>query len=521
MSNLIFDLEQSVSITKKWGAFKLPNGKTLDQHFTLNDISFWEIMSPYIALYEVPQVLSNRGIRTTALNYFRPNLALAKRNVLNRIKSSKVRSNIYNAWPEDSVFLFLGFSGYMYRDVLAPVAEYLIREKGRSCLMLHDGAENQIITTSTMNTQSIWKYRDKEIEVKIKSLQKQIKTAVREFQEMNVYHEMINDGDYKLWPKMKNAFNWLFSFHFPLMASHVIIARYLLARYPVALIFSPDLPDPRVRVYALLSRQLNIPLFEVQFGPNGDEGVEWRFNIADRIATWGNHTYQKLLSHGVSSDIISITGSPRHDYWAEKVSNLEILEMRKLIDIPESVTVILCASTYQQKEYDVQSDPGLLISMKKAVFEAANQIDGLVLVVKPHPLENVDEIKKFIGKLKNIVVVDSKMDIRLLIKTCDAFVGFGTTATIDALIANKLIICPSFPGWIWSDTFVESNATIVPRTPGEIVSAFRKVVDGYCEDVIVQLEFARHKFLEELAFKCDGRASARIGLMAIELVNKN
>jgi hypothetical protein len=389
--------------------------------------------------------------------------------------------------------------------------------------MLHDGAENQSITPSpsTINSQSIWKYRDKESEVEIKCLQKQIKKAVREFQEMNVYHEMINDGDYKLWPKIKNAFNWLFSFHFPLMAPHVVIARLILKRYPVSLIFSPDLPDPRVRVYALLSRQLNIPLFEVQFGPNGDEGVEWRFNIADRIATWGKNTYQKLLKHGVSSDIISITGTPRHDYMAKKISNLEILEIRKLVGIPESVTMILCASTYQQKEYDSLSDPGLLISMKKAVFEAADQIDGLVLVVKPHPLENVDETKKIIGKFKNIKVVDSKIDIRLLIKTCDAFVGFGTTATVDSLVAKKLTICPSFPGWIWSDIYVESNATIVPRTPAEIVSIFRKVVNGSCDEIFVQLELARHKFLEDLAFKCDGSASERIGLMAIELVNKN
>jgi hypothetical protein len=480
-------------------------------------------MSPYIALYEVPQITSNtkKNNKTTAFGYFRPNIALAKRNLLNRIKSFKVKKNINNSWPDNSVFLFLGFSGYMYRDVLAPVAEYLNHEKGRSCLILHDESEKQTITSPAIYSQSIWKYRDKEIDVEIKSLQKQIKIAVREFQEMNIYHELMNDGDFTLWPKIKNTFNWLFSFHFPLMAPQVVIARHLLKRYPISLIFSPDLPDPRVRVYALLSRQLNIPLFEVQFGPNGDEGVEWRFNIADRIATWGKDTYQKLLKHGVSSDIISITGTPRHDYMAKEVSKLEILEMRKKLAIPESVKMILCASTYQQKEYDLLSDPELLISMKKAVFKAADQVEGLVLVVKPHPLENVDETKSNIGKYKNIVVVNSKMDIRLLIKICDAFIGFGTTATVDSLIAKKPTICPSFPGWIWSDMFVKSNATIVPRTPLEIVSAFQKVANGSIEEAIVQLEYSRHKFLEDLAFKCDGSASERIGLIAEELVNKN
>ena len=520
MGKLIDELEISVLFTKKWGAFRLPNGKTVNEHFTLNDMPFWEIMTPYIALYEVPQVLSNTVPKTTALSYFRPNIALVKRNVLNRIKCFKVRKNMSNTWPDDSVFLFMGFSGYMHRDVLDPVAKYLINEKGKSCIMLHDGPENQTITFSTINSQSIWKYRNKEIDIEVKCLQKQVKKAVREFREMNIFQEMINDGDYILWPKMKNAFNWLFSFHLPLMVPQVVIARHLLKRYSISLIFSPDLPDPRIRIYALLSRQLNIPLLEVQFGPNGDEGVEWRFNLADRIATWGKNTYNKLLKHGVNNDIISITGTPRHDYMAKKLSNLEILEMRKLLGIPESAAMILCASTYQQKEYDSLSDPGFLISMKKAVFEAADQIDGLVLVVKPHPLENIDETKKIIGKFKNIVVVDSKMDIRLLIKACDAFIGFGTTATVDSLIAKKLTICPSFPGWIWSNMFVESNATIVPRTPGEIVSAFQKVVNGSSEEVLAKLESARQKFLEDWAFKCDGNAAERIGLIALELIKK-
>jgi hypothetical protein len=414
----------------------------------------------------------------------------------------------------------MGFSGYMYRDVLDPVAEYLFYEKGSSGVMLHDGYANQPVSPSKINPQSIWKYWDKEIELEVNYLLKQLKKAVREFRRMSISLELMNSGDHILWPKMKNAFNWLFFFHFPLMVPQVVIARHLLNRFPISLIFSPDIPDPRIRIYALLSRQLNIPLLEVQFGPSGDDGVEWQFNIADRIATWGINTSNTLLQHGVPKDIITITGSPRHDTMS-KVSNSEVLETRTLLGLPSSVVMILCASTYQQKEYDSLSDPELLVSMKKAVFDAADQVDGLILVVKPHPLENQEETKKYIGKLKNIVIVDPKMDIRALIKACDAFIGFGTTATVDSLIANKLTICPSFPGWIWSDIFVESNATLVPRSPSEIVSAFQKVVNGSYREILTQFESARQDYLDGLAFKCDGKASERIGLIAMELVNKN
>ena len=38
----------------------------------------------------------------------------------------------------------------------------------------------------------------------------------------------------------------------------------------------------------------------------------------------------------------------------------------------------------------------------------------------------------------------------------------------DALISGKLIICPVFPGWIWSDLFKNTGATLVPTSAAEI-----------------------------------------------------
>jgi hypothetical protein len=55
MSNVSDELDNSVSIVKKWGVYKLPNGKTINEHFTLGGMQFWEIMSPFLALYEVPK----------------------------------------------------------------------------------------------------------------------------------------------------------------------------------------------------------------------------------------------------------------------------------------------------------------------------------------------------------------------------------------------------------------------------------------------------------------------------------
>ena len=43
---------------------------------------------------------------------------------------------------------------------------------------------------------------------------------------------------------------------------------------------------------------------------------------------------------------------------------------------------------------------------------------------------------------QNIIFASKSDDIRDLINVCDVFVSLGTTATVDAMIAKKLIICP-------------------------------------------------------------------------------
>jgi hypothetical protein len=74
--------------------------------------------------------------------------------------------------------------------------------------------------------------------------------------------------------------------------------------------------------------------------------------------------------------------------------------------------------------------------MKTAIFEAAKKTRGIVLVIKPHTQENVGQTRALVGDAENIIFAERDSDIRHLIMTCDAFISFGSTATIDALIAG-------------------------------------------------------------------------------------
>ena len=101
---------------------------------------------------------------------------------------------------------------------------------------------------------------------------------------------------------------------------------------------------------------------------------------------------------------------------------------------------------------------------------------------------------------------------------CDSFLTLGSTATLDALILNKLVIWPAFPGFVWwDDPFLKSEATIVVRSKKELACILQSLVDGSREKMLLPIEAARQQFLRQWVYKADGHASARIGSLAFEM----
>jgi hypothetical protein len=422
-------------------------------------------------------------------------------------------------YPEKPSFLFLGFSAYMYRDILQPIAARLHRNEAIYPISLHDEQRARMTASleKVAGLQSIWQHWNGEVATHAHALSKALHTAIAEIHATGALPRIIQADGQSLWPQMRNAFNWLFRFHLPIVLPQVAIAWHILERHKPALIISPDVADPRTRIYCLLGHKANIPSLEIQFGPCGPEGFEWRFLVADHIAAWGRTAHEALLTHGVTAERITVTGSPRYDSLLG-VSSKEVAHTRARLGIPAENAMVLFASTYNLKEYDQLSDPELLVSMKQAVFRAADRISGLSLVVKPHPWEDLNETKKLARGSSNILFADPREDIRELTKACDAFVAFGSTATVDALVVNKLTICPAFPGWVWSDLFVKSGATLAPLSMEEVADCLQKVVDGSRDRVLTELEPARRRFLYRLMYRTDGQACARIEALARQIV---
>ncbi len=520
LDNITNKLQHSADLVKDWGKTVLPNGKTLGEMLTIDSIPFWDVVGVEIALYHVPKALSRSDDRLPhimhlartylrAVEYFVVN----KRNIFSSRNMNPRKSSI-------PVFIFLGFQAQFFRDTLQPVVRNMADNKEISCISLCDDfpVRRPYPSTDKDQFQSIWQHWNSDVDAYAHGLTNSLKKAVKELNDMKILPQIIQDGRGSLWPQMKGVFDWLFVVYFPNLMKHYAITRHILEYYRPEIIFSPDVADPRTRLYCLAGRHRKIPTLEVQFGIYGQEAVEWQFSIADRIAAWGETSRDTLLSHGVVAEKIVLTGSPRHDSMVS-ADEAEVSRTRILLGIPSGAVMVLFASSYTSV-YEKIEGSTLLDSVKRAIFHSVSSNSDLCLVLKPHPIEDVRATKKLAEGYRNILFADKDDDIRKLIRACDVFISLGTTATIDAIIANKLSICPKFPGWIWSDLFANSGAVLVPTSHEELLTCLNTAVTSR-RKALEDLEPARQHFLKKWIYKADGQASARIASLAQQMVREN
>lgn len=514
------NFHRAAELVKHWGKQKLPSGKTLEEALTINGLSFWDVISPTLALGRVAKILSDGEVSPSisqSLSLFRHK---SKTLALNMVLPFIGNTNGCIKWPSEPVFLFLGFSYYIYRETLQPIAARISNRKDIKAIALHDSLRNERHHKSAHANvfQSIWQHWGHDARSKADSLQKVYKTALHEIKSSNGLSQIIKDQDTFIWPQMSSTFDWLLEAFVPRMLKQSAVAMHILETHRPALIVSPDVNDPRTRIYCLLARQFNVPTLEVQFGFYGLNDIEWRFFIADHLAVTGNANLELMLENGVPPERMTVTGSPRYDALLSQPDEL-VVQTKEKLKIPNEKTMVLFAS--QPHYYGVFSSDEARIEMIDALFQSVDKIDGLCLVVKPHPLEDADQLKQLANGKQNILFVDKMFDIRDLIKTSDAFVTFFSGTTFDSLVMNKPTINLSFPGSYNNNLFEQSGATLIARTAADINRILRVICNGQSAGFLDSLAANRESFLRQWFYKLDGCAAERIEAIALKMAALN
>jgi hypothetical protein len=517
ISNVIDRLNYAADLVEYLAGVKLDNGKTISENLTIEGICFWEIFAAELAHIHIPQVLLSNSLTENFWHRIKPELIKVKYRLGNFIHNKYSTEGCHN-WPEDNTILCLAFTNRMYVDILHPLIDHLVNWKLASVTVMEDKKLPAVkgLPVEGAVHQNLWQHWGDDMKGEVSKLNKAIKQIKIHLELPGILSNILAEEHQYLVSNFKELFDRFFNSYLPLAVPYVVVARHILIKHRPLVVLTTDTADSRARIFTSLCSRMGIPCMDIQFGLAGDEAVEWRFLLADYAAVWGDSSKEAMLKQKVRPDRIRLTGSPRHDLLINKGRG-NLYAERKQLGIPESNAVILLASTYHFKSTN-HADINVLHSMQSAISNAAAKTPGITLIVKPHPHEDVCETRKIFSKSDNIIFAQKNLDIKNLIRLCDAFVSYGSTATIDALIAGNFTICPIFPGWLFSsDIFKESGATLVPETSEEIENIFESIANGTYLRTKEDLESARQNFITKYVYKPDGHASSRIAALISEM----
>lgn len=494
----------------------MPDGQTLAQAFTFKGLPLWSIISPELALWLVPRALSRGERPVSAWRRIRPYLSWVKHSVLS-FATRQVDMQGCAQWPAGPTYLFLGFSPYMYRDVLAPVVSRL-GEQQISCVSLYD--QELLAPQWGQIIHSVWQHRTSQVVNDICVQRRELSAWTARWLAPHMLPQIIRDDARPFWSQIGDLFRAFFLVRLPQIVDQAVIARHILEKHHPSLIVSADGSDVRSCLYTIIGNEHNIPTLEVQFSFAEKESVGWQFFIADHLAVRSEKWHEALLRHGIPAEKMTITGSPIYDDLTGGNKDTATL-IRRRLGIPEGDKIAVFASIWSHTNDEEWADGVQLNRAKQNVFEAAGRVPGLTLVVKPHPREKAAETRKLARGFDNIIFVNPQDDIHDLAKACDVFISFGSSTNDLALIAGKPVLYPVFPDLFWftetADIFLKSSVVIKVRSIDEMAHRLHDVVDGSIAKTLDELEPARQRFLKEWVHQADGKAAERIAALAKQM----
>ena len=514
MIDITANFHKASDLVKAWGKATLPDGETVEDVLTIKGIPFWDVVSPIFAIGHISQALSHTPRQPKHKEYFRKIARNAYRLSIDAYVHCFAGARDGKSWPVRRPFLFLGFSNYMYRETLQPVADRLAGRPDRSVIVIDDlfpFQEKKIARAEIFR--SLWRNWNKDVARTAKEMRRELKDAIARLVSPSGLPKVVEPGGVA-WSDLQYAFHWLFHSCLPLLVNQAAIALHIMERHRPALLLSTDVNDPRNRVFCLAGKLAGVRTLEVQFALYDEQSIEWRFFISDHLAATGDSNLRVVMEHGVPRDKITVAGSPRYDGvmgWPENFAH----GIRQNLRVPEGKKMILFAS--HPYVYGFFGNPAIRREMIQALFNAVKKREELCLVVKPHPTENPAELSKLAQGMKNILFADKKLDIRDLIKASDVFVSFASTATFHALVMKKPVISLEFPGGNTCGLFEHCGATLVAGSVEQLESIMESIRNGNISEKVRNLDAAREKLLNQWFYKLDGRAAERIAKIALDM----
>lgn len=239
--------------------------------------------------------------------------------------------------------------------------------------------------------------------------------------------------------------------------------------------------------------------------------LDWGLSGTDKIAVFGDFYKKLLISRGVPSDKISVTGYVLLDELFHYVSNhSEQLIKSKIynkigIDKEKHLITLITQplvedEVWTKKQYEI---------FLNIIRNAIRKNNSLHLVIKPHPREELQKYRSIINNLpfrNRVKILDKNFDLTELLIASDVVIMSQSTVAYWALVTRKPMI--SVRPFFLHYRFTLGDFVLTINNCQELSYALQKLIKT--KSRYSKRFSGENRLISEHLYKIDGKASERV-----------
>ncbi|MBI4423395.1 MAG: hypothetical protein HY554_06695 [Elusimicrobia bacterium] len=276
---------------------------------------------------------------------------------------------------------------------------------------------------------------------------------------------------FSLLPLLRAPLREMVRYRLPLLERQLAAGAELLRGLRPGVLVTSDASHAPVRATCAAASRLGIPSLNVQWGLVGEITAETRFMVQDAVAAPGHLQAATIRALGVGPARIHVTGAPRYDGW--KPDPQTRARVRRALDArPEEFVVTFF--TEPPSLDSASSMDGMLTraearSTVEAVVRAAEGLEGVRLVVKPHPEEQGDEAyRRCSERLRTAMRAAARLSSHDVLQASDAAVLWSSATGVEAMLLGVPLVIFNLTGRWTLVPYADSGAALSARSADEL-----------------------------------------------------
>jgi len=282
--------------------------------------------------------------------------------------------------------------------------------------------------------------------------------------------------------------------------------------------------EPQERICSLFCKMYHIPTLNMQYAGGGRVIAALKQGFlklsSDKIAVWGDDFKEALITSGIDSDKIVVTGNPRFDLLLQlkkEFSKNHFLERYNLKKGKKIIALTLSPFVYKKDfllpGYSIEeSNWNTMLSERRLFFSEIRKIkeknSDLLIILKPHPRDNIHFVNEFIKDIGVEILINNNIDTYELLAACDILITQDSTVGLEAMIMSKSVICFDYTGNLGANEYVSNGAAMGVSKKGELETSIESIINN--DSSLSELKTLRTNFVYKRGYKQDGQSSKRV-----------